>query len=265
MRSPLVVVVVVLLLLSCFATVSARIIEEVVPYDHNGIPLQGVAVYDEATDNKRPALILFHDWRGPGEDEIEVAREYVGHGYIVFIADMFGKDVRPTTATEAADATRELYADRDFFRKRAFRAFDAFTKEYWIADAKRVACMGTAFGGTAALELARTGARLSGTVVINASIRPASEEDGRRIQGRGVVLHAGSDPHLGSNELHEFIDEMRTGDVDYELLVYGRAKRGFTNPEAPTTVRGTAYDPELASQARETVNRFLEQVFISEQ
>ncbi|GBE30323.1 dienelactone hydrolase family protein [bacterium BMS3Bbin04] len=257
--------IIFLLILLVFSAASARIVEEPLQYDHNGAQLEGIAVYDEATENKRPALILFHDWRGPGEIEIALAREYVGLGYIVFVADMYGKDVRPTTAAEAADATRELYADRDFFRKRAYRAYDAFTKEYWIADVKRVACMGTAFGGTSALELARTGARLAGTIAVNASIRPASEDDGRKIQGRVLVLHADSDPYIASDELHEFIDEMRAGDVDYELIIYGRAQRGFTNPDAPVTVHGSSYDPELAEQARETIDRFLEQVFASEQ
>ncbi len=246
-------------------SVYARIVEEPFVYDHNGVPLQGTVVYNEATDNKRPALILFHDWLGPGRDEIDLAREYVGNGYIVFIADLFGQDVRPTSAQEAFDATRELYADRNFFRKRAFRAFDAFTKEYWIIDSNRVACMGTAFGGTAALELARTGAHLAGTIAVNSSVRPASQNDGFKIQGRVLVLHADADPYLGENELHEFVDEMRTGGVDYELVIYGRAQRGFMDPNAPTTVHGTAYDSVLAKQARETIDRFLEHIFISEQ
>jgi dienelactone hydrolase len=261
MKFPHLLVILTLLLV---VTANARIVEETFPYDHNGVPLEGTVVYNKATDNKRPALILFHDWLGPGQDEIDLARQYAGDGYIVLVADLFGKDIRPKSAQEAADATRSLYADRNFFRKRAFRAFDAFTKKHWIIDSKRVACIGSAFGGTAALELARTGARLAGTIAINSSIRPASLTDGRKIQGRVLVLHADSDPYLGKNELHEFVDEMRDGGVDYELVIYGNAQRGFMDPNAPTTVRGTAYDPELATQARETISLFLEQVFVSE-
>ncbi|MBS1261760.1 MAG: hypothetical protein MAG453_01093 [Calditrichaeota bacterium] len=255
----------VLIIFSSTANVRAAIVEEPLRYMHNTVELEGVAVYEAAKENKRPAVVIFHDWRGPGEHEIALARRFAGEGYIAFVADLFGSNVRPKTTEQAASATREFYRDRDFFRRRAFRAFEAFLDEYWIADRSRVASIGTAFGGTAALELARVGARVTATVAITSSLAPAGEQDGRRIQGRVLVFHADSDPYVGEQELHRFIDEMRAGSVDYELVVYGAAERGFMDPNVPPNVRGTAYDPALHDHTWRIIDDFLERAFSREE
>lgn len=252
---------VLILLLVAVGPVSAKIVWETVAYDHNGVPLEGTVVYNRSTENKRPALILYHDWMGPGPRDLERAKRYAGLGYIVFIADMFGRDVRPTTAAEASAATGEFYRDRDFFRKRAQAAHLFFVNEYWMVDKSRVATLGISFGGSAALELARLGTRLSGTVAINASLEPANQRDARAIQGRVLVVHADDDPYVAEDEVHQFIDEMRAGEVDYQLVVLGGAQRGFMNPDAPVNVRGVAYDPHLEVHTWMIVDHFLEGVY----
>ena len=65
-------------------------VEKKVPYQINGRPFEGMIVYDDGVQGKRPAIFMQPDWKGVCADTIAQARIVAGKDYVVLIADMFG-------------------------------------------------------------------------------------------------------------------------------------------------------------------------------
>ena len=55
----------------------------------------GVLVYDDASEAKRPGLVMVPDWFGVTPAAVDKAKDVAGDDYVVLVADMYGKGVRP--------------------------------------------------------------------------------------------------------------------------------------------------------------------------
>src|SRR5690606_25520931 len=97
------------------------------------------------------------------------AKQYAAQGFVVLAADMYGGAKFVETAEEASALSKPFYEDRKFFKQRARAAYAALVKDSRV-DPKRIAALGYCFGGTAALELARSGADLEATVVFHGGL-----------------------------------------------------------------------------------------------
>ena len=97
-------------------------------------------------------------------------------------------------------------------------------------DNKRLAAIGYCFGGTTVLELARSGATLAGVVSFHRGLDTPNPMDARNIKAKVLVLHGADDPFVPSKQVQALEKEMRQANVDWQLIVYGGAVHGFTNP-----------------------------------
>jgi dienelactone hydrolase len=77
--------------------------------------------------------------------------------------------------------------DRGLYRQHARAALDQLAKVPAV-DPSRVAAVGYCFGGTGALELARSGAEVKAVVVFHADLTSPTPEDERT--SRGVFLRS---------------------------------------------------------------------------
>ena len=69
---------------------SAAIREEPVTYTDGETTMKGFVVYDDATEAKRPGIVMVHEWWGITNHIHNEARKLAQQGYIAFIADMYG-------------------------------------------------------------------------------------------------------------------------------------------------------------------------------
>ena len=65
----------------------------------------GVLVYDDETRDPRPGLVMVPNWMGVTEAAIERAKSVADDDYVVLVADVYGKDMRPKDGGEAGKAT----------------------------------------------------------------------------------------------------------------------------------------------------------------
>ena len=79
-------------------------------------------------------------------------------------------------------------------------ALDELRKQPSV-DPARVAAIGYCFGGTAALELARTGADLAGVVSFHGGLDSPTPADARTIKAKVLVLHGADDPFVPQAEV----------------------------------------------------------------
>ena len=82
---------------------SAAIREEPVSYKDGDTVMKGFVVYDDATQAKRPGIVVVHEWWGITKHVHDSARSLAAMGYTAFIADMYGEGKtadNPKTAGE---------------------------------------------------------------------------------------------------------------------------------------------------------------------
>jgi dienelactone hydrolase len=130
-----------------------------------------------------------------------------------------------------------------------------------LCDPKRVAAIGYCFGGTCVLELALSGAELAGVVSFHGGLDTPTPADAKNIKCTVLVLHGGDDPHVPRKDVEAFQDEMRAGGVDWQLVIYGGAVHGFTNPgNGSDKSRGVAYNAAADHRSWEAMKAFFAEV-----
>lgn len=227
---------------------------KLVTYKDGDAECEGFMAWDANLDGKRPVVLIVHDWMGRGENDAQRAREIASMGYLAFSLDVYGKDVRPKNRQEAAAAaTKWRGGDKELFRKRLKAGMDA-ALAHESADADRVAAIGYCFGGSAVMQLARSGANLRGVIPFHGGYSLEPEGDAKNIKCKVLILHGADDKFDGIVAIHK---ELKEAGVNYEIDLYGHAVHSFTNPYAgndPST--GNAYDAQADERSWERMKDF---------
>lgn len=240
--------------LSLTFSTSASAAEETIAYELGGTQFEARLIYNEAAvrdGEMLPGIVMIPNWMGPSENAYEKARMLAGDRYAVFVADMYGVDVRPTNASEAGKAAGFVRADRLLMRERSQKAVDVFhglAKTHPINPDKTIA-IGFCFGGGTVLELARSGTEsVRGVISFHGDLKSPLQANAEAIQIPLLVLHGADDPYVPKEDVDLFIESMHTGEVDDWTLVHlSGAVHSFTNPAAQSD--GARYDERAASRA----------------
>ncbi len=249
-----------LLMLGSMVTGRAQIHTEAVEYKDGDAVLEGYLAYDTAITGKRPGVLIVHQWKGLGDNEKKRAEMLAKLGYTAFAVDIYGKGVRPQENADAGALAGKYKADRELLRRRT-QAGLAVLKKQQTADPKKVAAIGYCFGGTAVLELARSGADIAGVVSFHGGLDSPKPEDGKNIKCRVLVLHGADDPFESAKDLAAFEDEMREAKVDWQLVKFGGAVHSFTDWNAQDMkLAGAAYNEKADKRSWEDMKMFFSEI-----
>jgi dienelactone hydrolase len=241
-------------------TVNAELRSQAVEYRQGDATLDGYLVYEDSYHGTRPGVLVFHEWTGLQPFEKERADRLARLGYVAFAADVYGKSVRAKDREEAARLANIYKSDRKLMRARAVAALDVLKSQERV-DATRIAAIGYCFGGTVALELARSGADIKGVVTFHGGLGTPTPADARHIKAKILALHGADDPSVPPEQVAAFQREMREGGVDWEMVFYGGAVHRFTNPSAGTDkASGAAYDEKADRRSWQAMKDFLKEV-----
>ncbi len=239
----------------------AEVRTEVVEYKQGDAVLEGYLAYDDAVKGKRPGVLIVHEWMGVNQYVKKRAEQLAKLGYVAFAADIYGKDVRPKTRDEAAAESKKYKADRKLMRARVNAGLDVL-KNHKLADTKRTAAIGYCFGGTTVLELARSGADVTGIVSFHGGLDTPNINDAKNIKGKVLVLHGGDDSFVPAEQVASFQDEMRKAGVDWNMVIYGGAVHSFTNPDSGNdNSKGAAYNEKADRRSWEDMKQFFSEIF----
>lgn len=234
---------------------------ETVAYKHDTASLEGMLVYGAGPKGRQPGIVLVPDWMGVSDVARQYAEKTAKLGYVVMVADIYGKSVRPKDAKEAAAASDLYKKDRALMQARARAAYDQLLKSARV-DTSRIAAMGYCFGGGVALELARSGAPLDGTVSFHGNLDTPHPGQAKNIQGRILVQHGADDPFVPPDQVKAFKDEMRAAATDWQFIEYGGSVHSFTNPTAGNdNSKGAAYNPKADKRSFQAMADFYQDVF----
>lgn len=252
----------ILMAIVSFAVFSqAKIIEKTLEYKEGGTTLEGFLYYDDTVSNRKPAVIVVHEWMGLDEYAKGRARQLAEQGYVTFAADIYGKGIRAKNAEEAATlAGQYRNGDRKVLKARINAALKTLKMQPQV-DVKNTFAMGYCFGGTTVLELARSGADVKGVISFHGGLSNVDPKDARKIKSSVLVLHGAVDPYVSAEELSGFIKEMEDAKVDYQLVSYAGAVHGFTNPKGGRDVsKGYAYNEKADKRSWNAMIQFLKEI-----
>lgn len=243
------------------AAAGAEIRSETVTYKEADTVLEGYLAYDAKLAAKRPGVVIIPDWLGVRDLAKKKADELAKLGYTVFLADMYGKGVRPKDGKEAMALVGPLKADRHLMRRRAEAALNELAKHKTV-NPQKLASMGYCFGGTTALEMARAGLPLKGVISFHGNLDTPQPADGKNIKGRVLVLNGADDPYVPAAQIAAFEKEMRDAKVDWEFVNYANAVHAFTVSDAGNdNSKGAAYNEKADKRSWEAMKTFFKQIF----
>lgn len=232
-----------------------------VEYKLDTVSLEGFLVTEGGSKGKKPGVVLFSDWMGVTDYARAKAEQVAKMGYVVFIADIYGKGKNPKDDKEAGAIAAIYKSDRALMRSRAAAGL-AQLKLAPGVDTNRLAAMGFCFGGTVALELARSGANLVGTASVHGNLDTPNREMAKNIKGTILALHGADDPFVPAEQVRNFQDEMRSAGADWYMIYFGSAVHAFTKPEAGNDPsKGQAYNPKAEARAFVALRDFYQEVF----
>lgn len=243
----------------------AGVVVKPVPYEIDGEAFEGMLIYDDAVSTPRPGLVMVPNWLGVTDQSAEKAARAASDKYVVFMADMYGKAVRPSNPDEAKAAATAVRGDRALMRKRAQAAVDVLKAQSAEVslDTGKLAAIGFCFGGGAVLELARSGADLQAFVSFHGNLDTPNPADAKNIKAPVLVLHGADDPSVPPTQVEGFVAEMKAAKADWQLVSYGGAVHSFTDPYAKVPGRNE-YHPLVAKRAFQAMNDLLDETFASE-
>jgi len=240
----------------------AGVVGKTVDYRQGDTVLEGYLAYDDSVKGKRPGVLVIHEWTGLGPYEKKRADQLAALGYVAFAADIYGRGVRPAGPELAAkEAAKYRGSDRGLFRSRGAAGLEKLAS-FPQVDPQRLAVIGYCFGGTGALELARSGAKLLGTVSFHGGLDTPDPADARNIRGKVLVLHGADDPHVKPAQVEAFQQEMRQAKVDWQMNYYGGAVHSFSNPKSGNDPsKGVAYNEKADRRSWEAMKQFFHEIF----
>lgn len=238
----------------------AAIVEKPVEYKAGDVLCEGWQAYDDAQQGKRPSVLVVHQWTGVSDNEKMRARMLAELGYNVLVADVYGKGIRPQPP-EAGKEAGKYKADRALLRDRLKAALAVLNKDS-RTNTSKVACIGYCFGGTAAIELGRSGAALKGIVSFHGGLDSPNPADGKKIKGKVLVLHGADDPFVPAKDIAAFQQEMKDSGVDYKMVEYPGAVHSFTQISAGNdNSKGAAYNEAADKASWEEMKAFFGRIF----
>lgn len=238
----------------------AAVKTETVAYMQDTASLEGLLVYD-TVKGKKPGILLVPDWMGVSDVAKQYAEKVAKLGYIVLVADIYGKGIRPQDQKVAGALAGIYRGNRDLMQARAQAGLAQLLKSARV-DTSRIAAMGYCFGGGVALELARSGANLDGFVSFHGNLDTPHPEQAKNIKGPVLVLHGAEDPFVPEEQVNAFKEEMRKGKADWTLTQYSGAVHAFTNPTAGSDPsKGAAYDAKADKRSWSAMRDFYREIF----
>jgi dienelactone hydrolase len=232
-----------------------------VKYEADGLAMDSELCFEPGAD-QRPGVLVFPEIFGLGEHALSRARRLAALGYVVLAADLHGGRQVIDDLNTVMTLMAPIRQDLPRVRARAQGALEALLRCREV-DPTRIAAIGFCFGGTIALELARSGAPLIGVVGFHSGLATSAPADAKNIRGRVLVCIGADDPGVPPEQRAAFEREMRAAQLDWQMTLYGGVLHGFTNPEADRRARPDflRYDAKADARSWQQMRAFFDEIF----
>ncbi|MBU2953196.1 dienelactone hydrolase family protein [Marinobacter sp. F3R08] len=244
--------------------VLAAIQTETVEYQVGDDTFTGYMAWDNEVGQKRPGVLVVHEWWGHNEFARDQAERLAAEGYTAFALDMYGSGKQAEHPDTAKQFMQEATKDIEQVKSRFMKAMDIL-QSHATVDATRMAAQGYCFGGAVVLNMARLGVDLDGVVSYHGALGSPVTAEAGAVKTRIQVYTGGADKMVPAEQVAGLVKEMQDADVDLTLVSFPGVLHSFTNPDADeiaeTFGMPVGYDEAAANRSWEGTLRFYEAIF----
>lgn len=232
-------------------------------YEADGLQMRS-ELFFEPSPQPKPGVLVFPEAYGLNKHALSRAEKLAGLGYAALACDLHGEALVVEDLGVSIGMLDGLYADPSRTRARAVGGLRVLAERAEV-DSTRIAAIGFCFGGTMALELARSGADIKAVVGFHSGLATvAPKSDAKAIKARILVCIGGDDPFIPPVQRGDFEAEMRGGYVDWQMHVYGGTVHSFTNSSAANAKRPEAvrYNPDADRRSWLSMQQLFAECFV---
>jgi dienelactone hydrolase len=255
-----------LLMVSVVISAYADIKGEPVEYTAGDVVLKGYLAYDDGMKDKRPGVLVVHEWWGHNEYARKRARMLATLGYTALAVDMYGDGKQAAHPDDAGKFAGEVMQNMETAKARFMAAMDVL-KKHKTVDPKHIAAIGYCFGGGVVLQMARLGLDIDGVASFHGSLSTSQPAQPGAIKAKILVCHGADDPFIPQQQVDQFQEEMKKAKADFQFISYPGATHSFTNPDADAYGKQfgmpIAYNAKADGQSWEDMQKFFKTIFES--
>lgn len=248
-----------IILLTVLFTLPLHAQLKAISYQDGNQKLNGFMVSPTKALANKPGILILPVWMGIDEHSKEVGQNLANMGYHTFIADIYGEGNYPTNTKEAGQQAGFYKNNVTDYHRRIQLALNQLIQNG--ANPNNIVVIGYCFGGTGALEAARSGMNIKGVVSFHGGLGKAEDRNITEIKAKVLVLHGADDPFVPEKEVLGFQQEMKDSKADWQMIYYSGAVHSFTNKKAGNdNSKGAAYNEKADQRSFVHFLAFLKEV-----
>lgn len=221
---------------------TAAVKTETVTYQHDGKEFKGFLAYDDASKEKRPGVMIVHEWWGLNDYARSRAKQLAEMGYVAFAVDMYGEGKTTEHPKEAAAMAGMVRKNEAEWLARASAGLKVLQKHEFV-DGNKLAAIGYCFGGSTVLTMAHHQLPVKAVVSFHGALPVPTEEQAKNVKARVLICHGAADSFIPENVIQQVRDAYEKAKVDYQMSYFGNAVHSFTVPAADKVgIPGIAYN-----------------------
>ena len=247
------------------AAAEAGVVGEEVTYKTDMATMIGYLSYDSSKEEKRPGVLVVHEWWGHNDYARKRADMLAELGYVALAVDMYGEGKQADHPDDAGKFAMSVMSNFPTAEAR-FRAAVETLKADPRVDPNSIAAIGYCFGGGVVLSMANTGMEdLDAVASFHGSLAlPVMPEEGK-VNTRVLVCNGAADPFVTPENIADYTAAMDKAQADYKLINYEGAKHSFTSKEADANGEKfglpLAYNEEADKKSWEEMKAMFADVF----
>ncbi|MCX2744182.1 dienelactone hydrolase family protein [Mangrovivirga sp. M17] len=236
---------------------------EEVTYETDTTSMVGYIAYNESIEDKRPGIIIVHEWWGHNEYVRERADMLAGLGYTAMAIDMYGNGKQAAHPEDAQKFSGMVMSNIDAAQAR-FKAAMDMLKDHHSVDSSKIAAIGYCFGGSVVLTMANAGMDLDAVAAFHSGVQlPIMPNED--LTAKVLVCNGAADPFVTPESVAAFTSAMDEIKADYKYVAYEGAKHAFTSKGADSLGQKfelpLEYNAEADEQSWDELQELLNETF----
>ena len=167
-------------------------------------------------EDKRPGIVVVHEWWGHNDYVRERAEQLAELGYNAIALDMYGEGKQADHPRDAMACSKKAFSNTQLLKKKFKKAIEILKKEPSV-DGTRIGAIGYCFGGAVVLYNATQGANLNAVVSFHGSLSGIKKVT-KSSRAKLLVINGADDPMVSKDDIDNFKTVIRRSKLSMKFI-----------------------------------------------